>query len=302
MLSTKQARRYLVKEYFRDPSDPRDRLRAEQAFLRYVAALRIECVPQVAACGTESGLGIYEYIEGRPLAAAEISSAHVQQAADFFLRLNAAAGRELARDLPPASEACFSIEQHFAMVDKRIARLSEIPGTDTVEQAARECVGQLALRWREIKQRLAREAEGQGIGLADEVTETCISPSDFGFHNALLRPSGQLCFLDFEYAGRDDPAKMVGDFFSHPGIPVPPQYFDDFVDRTMSFSSAPQALAARARLLRPVFEVKWCCIMLNDFLRDDARRRAFADPATDPAARKQRQLSKAKALLTGIHA
>src|SRR5258708_29751946 len=41
----------------------------------------------------------------------------------------------------------------------------------------------------------------------------------FGFHNALLRPSQELCFLDFEYAGHDDPAKMVGDFFSQPAIP-----------------------------------------------------------------------------------
>jgi len=46
--------------------------------------------------------------------------------------------------------------------------------------------------------------------------ETCLSPSDFGFHNALVDPSGALSFLDFEYAGRDDPAKPVSDFFCQP--------------------------------------------------------------------------------------
>ncbi|HUQ11463.1 MAG TPA: phosphotransferase, partial [Steroidobacteraceae bacterium] len=78
VLSTKQGRRYVVKEYFRDPSDPRDRLGAEQAFLRYAAALGIQCVPKVAASSNESGLGIYEYIDGRPVS--EVSAAYVQQA------------------------------------------------------------------------------------------------------------------------------------------------------------------------------------------------------------------------------
>ena len=35
----------------------------------------------------------------------------------------------------------------------------------------------------------------------------CLSPSDFGFHNALLEATGKLRFVDFEYAGWDDPAK-----------------------------------------------------------------------------------------------
>ena len=32
--------------------------------------------------------------------------------------------------------------------------------------------------------------------------------------------TGELCFLDFEYAGWDDPAKMVADFFCQPAVPV----------------------------------------------------------------------------------
>ena len=48
----------------------------------------------------------------------------------------------------------------------------------------------------------------------------CLSPSDFGFHNALLRgrpgvPGARdWVFLDFEYFGWDDPAKTVPIFCS----------------------------------------------------------------------------------------
>ena len=44
------------------------------------------------------------------------------------------------------------------------------------------------------------------------------SPSDFGFHNAILKESGDLVFLDFEYFGRDDPVKLMADFIWHPGM------------------------------------------------------------------------------------
>ena len=45
-----------------------------------------------------------------------------------------------------------------------------------------------------------------------------LSPSDFGFHNAILKESGDLVFLDFEYFGRDDPVKLMADFIWHPGM------------------------------------------------------------------------------------
>ena len=44
------------------------------------------------------------------------------------------------------------------------------------------------------------------------------SPSDFGFHNTILEDDGDLKFLDFEYFGRDDPAKLMADFIWHPGM------------------------------------------------------------------------------------
>ena len=41
--------------------------------------------------------------------------------------------------------------------------------------------------------------------------ERTLSPSDFGFHNALKRSDGRIVFLDFEYFGWDDPAKMTAE-------------------------------------------------------------------------------------------
>ena len=50
------------------------------------------------------------------------------------------------------------------------------------------------------------------------VEQRTLSPSDFGFHNALRRPDGRVVFLDLEYFGWDDPAKMISDFLLHPAL------------------------------------------------------------------------------------
>ncbi|MFX9699951.1 hypothetical protein ABTP10_19680, partial [Acinetobacter baumannii] len=55
----------------------------------------------------------------------------------------------------------------------------------------------------------------------------CLSPSDFGFHNAVQRPEGQIVFVDFEYFGWDDPVKLTCDFMLHPGMDLP----DDLAQR-----------------------------------------------------------------------
>jgi hypothetical protein len=46
--------------------------------------------------------------------------------------------------------------------------------------------------------------------------------------------------------------------------------------------------------LLPVYQVKWCCILLNDFVRADHARRQFAlGPSADPE-RKRTQLDRAR--------
>lgn len=297
---TLDGRTLAVKQYFRHPSDPRDRLHSEDAFLRYAAGAGISCVPRRIAADAHLGLGIYEYVEGTKPDGAAITSARVAEAAAFFLQLNNPAHRAAAQALPAASEACFSIAEHFTLVDGRIARLSGIPAGANAERAAHDLVRELAAAWDEVKRLITRETGGRSEALDAPVAERCVSPSDFGFHNALVRASGALCFLDFEYAGWDDPAKMVGDFFSHPAVPVGREHFERFVGTTMGFSKHAAALEARARLLLPVFQIKWCCIILNEFIPDYARRRRFADPGADDGARKQLQIEKARRLLSSI--
>ena len=124
--------------------------------------------------------------------------------------------------------------------------------------------------------------------------QRCLSPSDFGFHNALLSEDGRLRFFDFEYAGWDDPAKLACDFFCQPQVPVAFRHRDDFLARLAQALELDAAFSDRARRLQPAYQVKWCCIMLNEFVRGDRARRDFAKGTTDAGERRRDQLEKAR--------
>jgi hypothetical protein len=125
--------------------------------------------------------------------------------------------------------------------------------------------------------------------------ERILSPSDFGFHNA-LEDGGTIRFFDFEYAGWDDPAKMVCDFFCQPRVPVPIAYWRDFTEGAGLRADA----IRRAELLLPAYRLKWCCILLNDFLPEGRARREFAGGAAPDEARLASQLAKSRRALAAI--
>lgn len=295
-------RHLLAKKYYRSPQDPRDRLGAEWAFIAYARTLGLSDVPAAIACDEVHGIGLYEFIEGRKLSSDEIEPSHVKAAARFFLALNDGHRLESGKSLPVASEACFSLAAHIDLIERRLARLQTIDATDDLSREAVSHVADMIGRWREIRYTIEQQAGRLQFGLRDDLPENhrCISPSDFGFHNALMKPDGRVIFIDFEYSGWDDPAKMAADFFCQPQVPVSMKFFDKFLDQTMMFSSASDELKERSRILLPAQRTKWACIMLNDFLPDAARRRQFANPLADVTARKRHQLDKTAAALRSL--
>lgn len=291
--------RFVAKWYYHDARDPRGRLGAEFSFLEHARSLGFGCVPRPLACDRDAYLALYEYIQGRRVAPEDLDEGRVVEAARFFAALNRVHSRSRAATLPLASEACFSVAEHLGMVDARLERFAAMPVESLIDREARSFVETLRRRWSEEKRRIASRSSDPTECLPDRWR--CLSPSDFGFHNTLLRPDGQLCFFDFEYAGWDDPAKAFGDFFAHPGVPVPQAHAERFVVEALAPFEAPEALIERARLLEPVFRVKWCCIVLNEFLPEAAGRRRFAEPGTDMNERKCIQLEKARGLIDRIN-
>lgn len=292
----------LLKAYFHHPEDPRDRLATEYGFCAFAWSHGVRALPQPLAADPVHHLAVYEFVHGRRLNPGEVTADHVAQALAFYRDLNRC--REDAHDLPAASEACFSLADHLATVQRRVDRLAGISAADPVGAEAADFLrDDLLPAWKEVASEVQTQAATRGLALAEPLSDAdrCLSPSDFGFHNALQESGGRLRFLDFEYAGWDDPTKLVCDFFHQPAVPVPAEHCESFAQQIAESLGDPAYHRARFSLLMPVYRLKWCCILLNDFLLAGGARRHFARvSAEDPqtlAQRKARQLAKAREML-----
>lgn len=281
----------VLKSYFRHPDDPRDRLGAEWAFSKFAAACGANRTPEPLSAVPETGLALFELLAGRRPTAADVTDDTVAQATDFVEALNAARWRPLGTRLPVASEACFSLAEHLGTVARRVDRLVNIADPEAAAFVRRELVP----AWASVRAEAC--SRGLPLGRPLDPTERCVTPSDFGFHNALIGADRRVRFLDFEYAGWDDPAKLVCDFFCQPAVPVPERHLEVLAHAIAMYFPRPATVIARVRALLPVYRLKWVCIRLNDFLPADGRRRAFALPAADAADRRNTQLAAARAAL-----
>jgi hypothetical protein len=294
-----------LKEYFRHPHDPRDRLGAEFAFASFAWDQGLRSVARPYAMDREEGCALYAFLDGRKLAPAEVARDAVGQCLDFFRALNACKGSPLAASLPTASEACFSLEAHWECLRRRLRRLEGIVPDSAPARQARAFVADAlvpaACAYFAGAPHAAAELDLDCRRPMDSA-DRCLSPSDFGFHNALKADDGRLCFLDFEYAGWDDPAKTVCDFFCQPACPTPLEFWREFAGAIARDTSDPASAMGRFTLLLPMYRLKWCCIMLNDFLPAGAGRRRFAIQQQDESDRQNAQLRKAQHALQQYHA
>ncbi len=291
----------VLKHYHWSEQDQRDRLNHEWRFLAYAWDRGVRTIARPIARDPAARIGIYAALPGRRPRVEEIAAQHIDAAADFIVALNAPPCD--ARALPPASEACFTLHDHLSHIDRRVHRLCSLDcAAPHGNEAACFVHEHLLPAWGAVRARAEEAARALDIApnAPPEDAALCISPSDFGFHNALA-DGAAMSFVDFEYAGYDDVAKLVCDFFCQPELPVAAAYRARFLTRVADGLGLDETGCARALLLLDAYRIKWTAIMMNEFLPAGAARRAFAafgTRATAPLA----QLDKARRAVAGLEA
>lgn len=292
---------FVLKRYFQNPADMRDRFNTERIFYDLLWNGGLRQIPEPCAWDAKNRLGVFTFVPGRKLNSGEVTSEAVQQALQFANQINALRRQAAAQAVPAASEAGFSIAEQLDAIAKRVATVQKIETrSETDHQAAAFARNELLPAWRKTLAAITRRSRsGRGWKEPLELARRCLSPSDFGFHNALQGERAQLHFIDFEYAGWDDPAKLVCDFFCQPQVPVDFEFWDLFTDSLAAGLGGRPAFARRARLLLPAYQIKWCCIILNHFVKSGRVRREFARGEASEQARTA-QLDKARKMLQNV--
>lgn len=293
--------RYILKIYNPAVVDGATRLQRESAFLTWLKSQGVAESPELLHSNAEHNFAIIGFREGDRLPAERIGAGHIRQAAQFVLRLNEGRESDLAHSVPRASEGCFSLAEHADALAARLARLDGIE-TDTAPgmEAAAFTEDELLPASHAVLDLLRREAAAESeVAVKLSPAQRWLSPSDFGFHNALAGGGDKLVFIDFEHAGWDDPAKMIADFCNQPDLPLPDELARPFVEAILEADPDPGLLQGRLDLLTPLYQLKWACILLNEFLPSGGVRREFLgrDRIEDVSPEKERQLRRARQMV-----
>ena len=285
---------YIAKFYFGTTADGRDRLEVEFAALQFLWDHGVRCIPEPIRADPLRKVALYSFVTGEPMEVSQVSADDAEQLILFVDILRQVGNDPEARVLPPAAEAFFTTTAVVANIRARLARLQAQGGDGPAYNELRLF---LRDRFSPALDQFAGRANASGLGELGWPYRT-LSPSDLGFHNALRAPDGHLVFLDFEYFGWDDPAKTLSDVLLHPKMQAPPSLQRRFIHGFDEIFGRDPNWRRRVELLYPLFSLKWCMIMLNEFRTEQIARRRFVDRSGEEVhVIQMRQLDTARALL-----
>lgn len=295
---------YVLKVYFKHESDKRDRLGTEYTSMRFLWDHGVRNIPKAIIAAPEYGCAIYAYVDGQKIQNGDITDQDIDQAVTFLNILKNLTECTAGWSFNAASEACFSFRAIWENIHSRLNALISCYEGDLYDSPLRDFIEQEfnpAKETIDVQCRLKLKDANLSFDMELDATELTLSPSDFGFHNALRVVNGDLVFLDFEYFGWDDPAKMVVDMLLHPGMKLSMLQKQRFFRGILEHFHKCPNLPERIEIVYPLFGLKWCLILLNEFLPERLLLRNFAGMNTrDHQALQAIQLNKARSLLHKI--
>lgn len=237
---------YALKQYYLD-----DHMRFEREinFLNLLTKNHIDNVPKIVALDKKNNTSLMSWIDGMRIL--NPTTDDVISAANFIKTINKTPIQNGALILP-AVDSGFSYADHYKNVGNRISSLKKILSNSSLDKEFHNAILDITCAFNQLPTN----------NLYIDV-QPILSPSDFGFHNA-LRKNNFLYFLDFEYSGWDDPIKLCCDFFLQPKIGVDFKYVDAYIDTTISVSGlSKKEFIDRVKILYPLCIIKWACITMN---------------------------------------
>lgn len=122
------------------------------------------------------------------------------------------------------------------------------------------------------------------------------SPSDFGLHNMLVQ-GVHVAYCDFEYAGWDDPAKLICDIFYHVGSGLTQASRKALIEALFLEWHWDRTLRKRVEACHQLVRLEWVLIVLNVVRPEEMERKLFANPDKTPRVLAYERLQKAQEML-----
>lgn len=274
--------------------DKHDRINSEFYSTKILNDLGFESIPIPLKYDKELGIAAYQWLDG------EIINEHnlddITKCSNFINDLFKIKSDKIFLKLGLASSACISGKRIEDQLNQRINLFNNIKNNELSKFIIDEFIPTMNYFLKNAKNNWNFSYSFDENLPLEKLT---LSPSDFGFHN-IIKNNNNLCFIDFEYFGFDDPVKLISDFYYHPGMNLNSIQKQHWLSQ--SFKIFDHEVFLRANLCKPLYGLIWCLIILNDFRPEILERRISASIENNLQISNllHIQLKKAKSLLNFI--
>ena len=253
----------ILKIYPEFDGDNRNRFETERLFLKFLKLNNIKNCPEIYYSNKSYNFLLISFIEGIQIK--DYKDVNLMEIADFSLKLNKSPLKIKENILPLASEAKFNLIDIMKLI-KFKSREKELKFKQIKKDS-------FFIEWfnnqllRDISVNLNYIEDNFSLYDIDD-SQKIISQSDVGFHN-MISNKEQLFFIDFEYAGWDNPMKYISDWILQPDSFFPyekPLEFFDPIAKSV-FKKVNWKKEIKPYLL--LYRLRWCLILTNQLNNKD---------------------------------
>lgn len=245
-----------LKDYSSSP-DAKARFLRESFTLKLISSLEILNAPEIVALDYQNYQIATKFIEGK--CPHEINSNFLDSLSIFIGELNS--DHVKLNSSPLSRDAYIGEFDVFVDIKQRCSSISPKASLSVFKDsytAVYDCFRRFILKnpskVKEVK---------KALSLANSIS--FFSPSDVGIHNSIENEQG-FFFVDFEYAGIDNPLKMLFDLLVNPSNQI--NSWELINQNENIFQNYLSMLTSKQTVyFHFLFMIKWYLILLNNILR-----------------------------------
>ena len=233
-----------------------DKYLAERQFFIFLNKLSVINAPKLIDFYDAERILILEYIKPDENSDLEkIDLLKVNEALKFISQINS--NNDICNDLVQhrAADSFLALSGHIENINLRLLNF-EIDHLPLEHQKnAKELFSLLKNKWNILKDKTYEFLKENPSQNTIDESFLILSPSDFGFHN-VITSRGISFFIDFEFSGWDDPAKLYCDIILQPQIPVPEKFYS-LIKKEIINEAYSKKYENRIAILYDILSFKW---------------------------------------------
>lgn len=263
----------LAKFYY---TDDRKRLQREYTAFEYLQSRKINFTPQVYLKNNRYHFAVYSYESGKTKKAEDMTINDLDKMLEFIFALHSNKFNEAKDIFPSAVMACFSYKDYLNNITFRLKKFNDYVRSKEVHPMVLSLINEqdiVGFVQEKLKATLTSMSE-KDIDTPIKDEEKKLWMVDFGPHNILFRPDNRLIFIDFEYFGWDDPARLIGDFVNHDVMQdLPHQHKQYFVESYKDKIKRQKNLLRRIDKVITLVAIEWFTILLHSITPEKIKQR-----------------------------